>query len=129
MRGHQQPMLLAGKPHQRKPHQRRAGKIKPRSALLSRNRGQPLLARALLHARKIDAAPRRRARRHHNRHRPLQLLVQETGAQIGMPGQQGIGRSPQRLRIEPTLQRKRKLHRVQVRPLRLIKRVEQQPLL
>ena len=124
-----QKMLHSRQPQQRKPQQRRTGQVKARAPLLLQNRGQPLLTLTPRKLRQVEAAPRRRHSRHDHLHRTAQSLVPERRPQAGMARHQSLRRSFQHPGIERALEPEHQLHRVDVGRLRVIQRMEQQPLL
>ena len=122
-------MLIGREPDQRKPKERRAAHVEALGAVFLQDAGQPLLAVACIQQRQVDAAPGRLRSRHDDLHRPAQALVPERCPQARMALDQRLRGCLQCLLIEPALQRKHQLHRIDVGRPRIIKRMEQQPLL
>ena len=129
MVGEHQHMPIRRKADQRKAHQRRATKIKPLGAILRQHARQALLAARFLQQRQIDPPPAHRHLRNNDLHRMAQPLVPEAGAQARMPQKHSPNRRFQRRAIERPLKTKLQLHHINVRRTRIIKRMEQQPLL
>ena len=130
MVGEHQPVPIGRKPDQRKAHAAaRAARSKRSARSCARIAGQALLAFRFIQPRQIDAAPGRRRLRHDDLHRPAQMLVPEARPQAGMTRHQRLHRRRQRRAVERALQLQIQLHRIDVRRLRVIKRMEQQPLL
>src|SRR5215470_5877109 len=129
MVGEHQPMPIRRKADQRKAHQRRTAKIKPLGAILRQHARQALLAARVLQQRQINPPPARRHPRNNDLHRTAQPLVPEAGAQARMTQKQRLNRRFQRRAVERPLKTQFQLHHVDVRRLRIIKRMEQQPLL
>src|SRR5262249_7655121 len=127
--GEPQPMPLRRKPDQRKAHQRRTAKIKALDAILPQLTRQALRAARFIQQRQINPPPARPHRRNNDLHRTAQPRMPKAGAQARMAQKQRLNRSFQRLALEPPLKPQLQLHRIAARRLRIIKRVEQQPLL
>ncbi len=129
MVGEHEPVLRGRQPNQRPAHQRRRGEIKPRPPILRQDVGQPRRALGRIQRRQIDPANGYRHRRRNDLHRPAQPGMPEPGAQARMAGRQRLHRRLQPRRVERARQRKLQLHRVDVRRLRIVQRMKQQPFL
>ena len=122
-------MPVRRKPDQRKPHQRRRRQIEPLQAVGFDDGAQLALLPGRIVPRQIDQPPRHRGARHHHLHGPAQLLMPEAGSQAGVPPHHGLQRGFQHGRIEQAFKLELELHRVDVRSLRIVERMEQQTLL
>ena len=129
MVGQHQPMLIGRQPDQRKPKERRAAQVEALAAVFLQDAGQPLLALRRIQQRQVDAAPGRLRARHDHLHRPAQPLMPERRPQAGMALDQRLRGRFECVLLQPALQRKDQLHRIDVGRPRIIKRMEQQPLL
>src|SRR5499426_3074924 len=129
MVGEHQQMMLRPKPDQRKAHQRRTAKIKALGTILRQHTRQALRPARFVQQAQIEPPPARPHRRNNDLHRTAEPLMPKAGAQARMAQKQRINRSFQRRAIERPLKPQFQLHRIDVRRLRIIKRMEQQPFL
>ncbi len=129
MVGDHEPMPVGRQPDQREAKQRRTVEIEALGAVPRQDAGQPLNARILRQQRQIDMAPGHHHLRHDDLHRPAEVLMPEARPQAAMARHQRLRRRFQGCTVERPFQAQLQLHRIDVRRLRIIERMEQQPLL
>ena len=127
----QQPVPLAPKPDQRKPHQRRRRQIEPLQAIRrERSRSAAACCSRASQPRQIDQPPRHLDPRQHHLHRAgSSCSCRKPDRRLACRPTTACNEASSTPRIERALELKLKLHRIDVRPLRIVERMEQQPLL
>ena len=125
----QKPVTLRRQPDQRKPHQRRTHEVEPLRPVRVPQRSQFALLLLTLEPRQVVQPPRHTSPRHDRLHRAAQPLVMERRPQARVPVHHGLHRGLQQGAVQRAFQLELELHRIEVGALRVVERVEQQPLL
>ena len=110
-------------------NERRGGEIEALGTILRQDAGQTLLAGGFIQQRQIDAAPARLSLRHDDLHRSAELSCRKPARRLAWRCSSACTAVSSTALVERPLEPEHQLHRVDVRRLRIIKRMEQQPLL
>ncbi len=127
--GHHQPAAVGAEPDQQEADQRGLGEVEPAAPVGLQDARERGLAPVLGLGAEVDLVPRHTRLAADHLDRPVQALVTERGAQVGVAAQQAVGRAAQCGGVDLAFDVQDDLHRVDVRRLVVVEGVEQQPFL